>query len=214
METLEITPVIYSLGSEYTDNDFVDTNHIKNVVMDRVLKQKSTLEGQYVYSLTLSITPTRTDYHIFTMEKLQDVSRKLSNGMMTLGMVSNRRFWNEHFTCGVRTTSICDDGIDDYPTFSLNYLLSSCFDNLDVKMMKQMNLRIRMIEPKIKFTFQYLGQFTPDLFETNINYQTEVDYNNPTLKKLGEKITEEIYLNQFQRPRFLGGLYKLNPTTI
>jgi hypothetical protein len=82
METLEITPVIYSLGSEFTDNDIVDTNHVKNVVMDRVMKQSSTLEGQHLYSLTLSITPTRTDYHTFTMEKLQEVSRKLTNGMM------------------------------------------------------------------------------------------------------------------------------------
>ena len=29
-----------------------------------------------------------------------------------------------------------------------------------------------------------------------------------------EKTIEEIFHNQFQRPRFLGGLYKLNPTTI
>ena len=214
METLEITPVIYSLGSEYTDNDFVDTNHIKNIVMDRVLKQKSTLEGQYLYSLTLSITPTRTDYHIFTMEKLQDFSRKLTNGMMTLGMVSNRRFWNEHFTCGVRTTSICDDGMNDYPTFSLNYVLCGREDNNDVKLLKQMTLRIRMIDPSLTFTFQYLGQFTPDLFGASLNYQTDVNYNNPVLKKLGNKTIEEIYHNQFQRPRFLGGLYKLNPTTI
>jgi hypothetical protein len=214
METLEITPVIYSLGSEYTDNDFVDTNHIKNIVMDRVLKQKSTLEGQYLYSLTLSITPTRTDYHIFTMEKLQEVSRKLTNGMMTLGMVSNRRFWNEHHTCGVRTTSICDDGMNDYPTFSLNYVLCGREDNNDVKLLKQMTLRIRMIDPRLTFRFQYLGQFTPDLFGASLNYQTDVDYNNPVLKKLGDKTIDEIYHNQFQRPRFLGGLYKLNPSTI
>lgn len=214
METLEITPVMYSLGSEYTDNNFVDTNHIKNIVMDRVLKQKSTLEGQHLYSLTLSITPTRTDYHLFSMEKLQDVSRKLTNGMMTLGMVSNRRFWNEYHTCGVRTTSICDNGMNDYPTFSLNYVLCGREDNNDVKLLKQMTLRIRMIDPRLTFRFQYLGQFTPKLFGSNINYQTDVDYNNPVLKKLGEKTIEEIYHNQFQRPRFLGSLYKLNPTSI
>ncbi len=214
METLEITPVMYSLGSGYTYNDFVDTNHIKNVVMDRVMKQTSTLEGQHLYSLTLSITPTRTDYHLFTMEKLQEVSRKLTNGMMTLGMVSNRRFWNQHFTCGIRTTSICDDGVNDYPTFSLNYVLSSREDNNDVKLLKQMTLRIRMIDPRLTFRFQYLGQFTPDLVGASLNYQTDVDYNNPVLKKLGDKTIEEIYHIQFQRPRFLGGLYKLNPTTI
>ena len=214
METLEITPVLYSLGSEYTENDIVDTSHIKNVVMDRVIKQTTTLEGQYLYSLTLSITPTRTDYHTFTMGKLQEVSRKLTNGMMTLGMLSNRRFWNDHFTCGVRTTSICDNGINEYPTFSLNYLLCSVVDNLDIRLMKQLTIRIKMIDPRLKFTFQYLGQFTPELFGASINYQTDIQYTNPILQKLGEKTIEDIYHNQFQRPRFLGGLYKLNPITI
>jgi hypothetical protein len=214
METLEITPVIYSLGSEYTDNDFVDTDHIKNIVMDRVMKQTSTLEGQHLYSLTLSIIPTRTDYHTFTMEKLQEVSRKLTNGMMTLGMLSHRRFWNDHFTCGVRTTSICDNGMNEYPTFTLNYVLCGREDNLDVKLNKQLTLRIKMIDPRLRFDFQYIGQFTPELFFSSINYDTDVDYNNPTLQKLGEKVMDEIFHNQFQRPRFLGGLYKLNPTTI
>ena len=214
METLEITPVIYSLGSEFTDNDIVDTNHVKNVVMDRVMKQSSTLEGQHLYSLTLSITPTRTDYHTFTMEKFHEVSRTPTTGMMSLGMVSNRQFWNDHFSSGVRTTSICDDGNNEYPTFSLNYLMCSVIDNLDVRVIKQLTLRIRMIDPRIKFSFQYLGPYSPKLFGTSINYRTDVQFNNPILQKLGEKTIEEIFHNQFQRPRFLGGLYKLNQSTI
>lgn len=214
MNTLEITPVEYTLGSVYTNNDFVDTLHISNMIMDRVNKQTTILGGHYIYSLTLSIKPTRVDYHSFSMDYLNDVSRRLTNGMSSLGMVSNRKFWNEHFVCGVRTTSISDGGLVDYPTFTLNYVLCGCEDNLDVRLLKQITLRIKMIDPRLKFDFQYIGQFTPELFCSTINYDTNVDYNNPTLQKLGEKVVDEIFHNQFQRPRFLGGLYKLNPITI
>lgn len=214
MNTLELTPVEYTLGSVYTDNDFVDTLHISNMIMDRVNKQTTILGGHHIYSLTLSIKPTRVDYHSFSMDYLNDVSRRLTNGMSSLGMVSNRKFWNDHFSSGVRTTSICNDGNNEYPTFSLNYLMCSVFDNLDVRVIKQLTLRIKMIDPRLKFDFQYIGQFTPELFCSTINYDTDVDYNNPTLQKLGEKVMDEIFHNQFQRPRFLGGLYKLNPSTI
>ncbi|MCA6444616.1 MAG: hypothetical protein IM600_14380, partial [Bacteroidetes bacterium] len=53
--------------------------------------------------------------------------------------------------------------------------------------------------------------YTPELLSSNIDYRTEVDYNNPVLKKFGEHTIDEIFNNQFQRPRFIGGLYKLNP---
>ena len=36
MNTIELTPVEYTLGSVYTDNDLVDTHHISNMIMDRV----------------------------------------------------------------------------------------------------------------------------------------------------------------------------------
>ena len=214
METIHYAPVIYSLGSEFADHDFVDTTHIKNVVMDRVMKQAPNLQGQFIYLLTLDYTLARTDYHSFTLEKFQDISRRLTNGMMSLGMISNRKFWNDHFSCGVRTTSICDYGTNDFPTFSFNYLMCGLEDNLDVKMMKQLTLRIRMIEPKLKFTFQFIGQFTPELYGASINYQTSIGKDNPTIERLEENTLEEIYHNQFQRPRFLGGLYKLKPSTI
>ena len=154
MNTLELTQVEYTLGSVYTYNDLVDTHHISNMIMDRVNKQTTILGGNHIYSLTLSITPTRTDYHTFSLDDLNDVSRRLTNGMSSLGMVSNRKFWNEHFVCGVRTTSISDGGLVDYPTFTLNYVLCGCEDNLDVRLLKQITLRIKMIDPRLKFDFQ------------------------------------------------------------
>ena len=211
METLEKIEVYYSLGNENTDYDLVDKNHIRDLIVDRFEKQKSTIEGKYLYSLTLQILPTRENYHTFSMEKLQDISRKLTNGMSSLGSVSNRKFWNDNFTGGVRTISVVDDEFNDYPTFSLNYLVYSHIDNLDIRLLKPLTFRIKMIDPKITFSINYIGKYTPELLSSNIDYRTEVDYNNPVLKKLGEETIDEIFNNQFQRPRFIGGLYKLKP---
>jgi hypothetical protein len=211
METLEKLEVYYSLGNETTEYDLVDKNHIRDLIVDRFEKQKFTIEGKYLYSLTLKILPTRENYHTFRMEKLQDISRKLTNGMSSLGSISNRKFWNDNFTGGVRTISVVEEEFNEYPTFSLNYLVYSHIDNLDIRLLKPLTFRIKMIDPKITFSINYIGKYTPELLSSNINYQTDVDYNNPVLKKLGEQTIDEIFNNQFQRPRFIGGLYKLNP---
>lgn len=211
METLEKLEVYYSLGNEITEYDLVNKNHIRDLIVDRFEKQKSTIEGNYLYSITLQILPTRENYHSFSMEKLQDISRKLTNGMISLGSISNRKFWNDNFIGGVRTISVVDDGFNDYPLFSLNYLVCSEIDNQDIRLLKQLTFRIKMIDPKINFSIKYIGKYTPELLISNIDYKTEVDYNSPVLKKFGETTIEDIFNNQFQRPRFFGSLYKLKP---
>ena len=211
METLEKIEVYYSLGNETTEYDLVDKNHIRDLIVERFEKQNSIIEGKYLYSLTLKILPTRENYHIFSMEKLQDISRKLTNGMSSLGSISNRKFWNDNFTGGVRTISVVDDGINDYPTFSLNYLVYSHIDNLDIRLVKNLTFRIKMIDPRITFSINYIGKYNPDLLSSHIDYRTIVDFENPVLKKLGENTIDEIFNNQFQRPRFIGSLYKLKP---
>lgn len=211
METLEKLEVYYSLGNEITEYDLVNKNHISDLIVDRFEKQKSTIEGKYLYSITLQILPTRENYHSFSMEKLQDISRKLTNGMISLGSISNRKFWNDNFIGGVRTISVVDDGFNDYPLFSLNYLVYSEIDNQDIRLLKQLTFRIKMIDPKINFSIKYIGKYTPELLISNIDYKTEVNYNSPVLKKFGETTIEDIFNNQFQRPRFFGSLYKLKP---
>lgn len=212
METLNNTQVYYSLGNEYTDYDLVDTNHIRDMIVDRFQKQKSIINDKHLYKIQLSITPTRIDYHEFDIDILQDISRRLTNGMSVLGTMSNRTLWNSSFLGGVRTISIVDDDLNDYPVFSLNYLMYSEYDNLDMKLMKQLVLRLKMINPSVKLSIKYLGRYTPELLSSNIEYRTEVEYNNPVLSKLGEKTIDDIFNNQFQRPRFIGELYKLKPS--
>jgi len=211
METLEKIEVYYSLGNENTDYDLVDKNHIRDLIIDRFEKQKSTIEGKYLYSLKLELKITRLNYQMFSMEKLQDISRKLTNGMSSFGGVSYRKLFNDNFLGGVRTISVVDDEFNDYPTFSLNYLVYSHIDNLDIRLLKPLTFRIKMIDPKITFSINYIGKYTPELLSSNIDYRTEVDYNNPVLKKLGDETIDEIFNNQFQRPRFIGQLYKLKP---
>ena len=211
METLEKIEVYYSLGNESTDYDLIDKNHIRDLIVDRFEKQKSKIEGKYLYSLNLQLTLTRENYDTFSMEKLQSISRKLTNGMSSFGGVTYRQLFNNNFLGGVRTISVVDEEFNEYPTFSLNYLVYSNIDNLDIRLLKPLTFRIKMIDPKITFSINYIGKYTPELLSSNIDYRTEVDYNNPVLKKLGEETIDEIFNNQFQRPRFIGGLYKLKP---
>ena len=211
METLEKIEVYYSLGNENTDYDLIDKNHIRDLIVDRFEKQKSKIEGKYLYSLNLQLTLTRENYDTFSMEKLQSISRKLTNGMSSFGGVTYRQLFNNNFLGGVRTISVVDEEFNEYPTFSLNYLVYSHIDNLDIRLLKPLTFRIKMIDPKITFSINYIGKYTPELLSSNIDYRTEVDYNNPVLKKLGEETIDEIFNNQFQRPRFIGGLYKLKP---
>jgi len=211
METLDKIHVYYSLGNENTDYDLIDKNHIRNLIVDRFEKQKSKIEGKYLYSLNLQLTLTRENYDTFSMEKLQSISRKLTNGMSSFGGVTYRQLFNNNFLGGVRTISVVDEEFNEYPTFSLNYLVYSHIDNLDIRLLKPLTFRIKMIDPKITFSIKYIGKYTPELLSSNIDYRTKVDYNNPVLKNLGEETIDEIFNNQFQRPRFMGQLYKLKP---
>jgi len=211
METLEKIEVYYSLGNENTDYDLIDKNHIRDLIVDRFEKQKSKIEGKYLYSLNLQLTLTRENYDTFSMEKLQSISRKLTNGMSSFGGVTYRQLFNNNFLGGVRTISVVDEEFNEYPTFSLNYLVYSNIDNLDIRLLKPLTFRIKMIDPKITFSINYIGKYTPELLSSNIDYRTEVNYNSPVLKKLGEETIDEIFNNQFQRPRFMGQLYKLKP---
>jgi hypothetical protein len=211
METLDKIHVYYSLGNENTDYDLIDKNHIRDLIVDRFEKQKYKIEGKYLYSLNLQLTLTRENYDTFSMEKLQSISRKLTNGMSSFGGVTYRQLFNNNFLGGVRTISVVEEEFNEYPTFSLNYLVYSHIDNLDIRLLKPLTFRIKMIDPKITFSINYIGKYTPELLSSNIDYRTDVDYNSPVLKKLGEETIDEIFNNQFQRPRFMGQLYKLKP---
>lgn len=207
METTETLKQIYTSGN-YLHTDFV-IRPLDEVVSDKFEIIENDLDGKHLYSLKITKNLTRTNYHLFRFEQLQESSRKLTNGLMSLGTIPNRKFWNKYIIGGVRTISITDNNTNVYPSFTLNYLVYSDIDNLDVRIKSQLLTRIRMIDPSLEVSFCYIGKYDDTTISNNLDYSTDVDFSSPDLMKLDENTIEEIYNNQFQRPRFFGKLFKI-----
>ncbi|MGE0020924.1 MAG: hypothetical protein AB7S72_14725 [Draconibacterium sp.] len=188
------------------------SRHIEEQIMKRFEKVESELDGKHFYTLKITKTPSRLDYHQFNYEKIQEISRKLTNGLTSLGNQTNRKFWMSNFKGGVRIISIYQTEIEEYPTFSINYLIYSDIDNLDVRINKQIKFRLKMIDQTLTHNFEYLGVYHQSIILENLNFETDVNLNNPILKKLGKRNLEYIHNNQFQKPRFLGNLFKTKTT--
>lgn len=207
METTETIKEIYSSGN-YLDIDFV-IRPLNEVVSDKFEIIKNDLVGKHFYSLKITKNLTRTNYHLFRFEQLQEISRKLINGLSTLGTIPNRKFWKKYFIGGVRTISITDNNQNEYPSFTLNYLVYSEIDNLDVRIKSQLLTRIKMIDPNLEVCFNYIGTYYDTLISDHLDYSTYVDFSSPTLLKFNENTLEDMYNNQYQRPRFFGKLFKI-----
>lgn len=208
METTETLKQFYTLGN-FLHNDFV-IKPLEDVISDKFEIIKTDLVGKHFYSLKITKTPTRTNYHTFRFEELQEISRKLTNGLTSLGTIPNRMFWNKYFIGGVRTISITDKNQNEYPSFTLNYLVYSDIDNLDFRIKHQILTRIRLIDPKLEVSFNHIGKYDEKTtICNNTDYSVQVDFSSSTLQKLGVNTIEYIYNNQFQRPRFFGKLFKI-----
>ena len=207
METIETFKQIYT-SENYIHTDFV-IRPLYEVVSNKFELIKKDLLGKHFYSLKITKNTTRTNYHLFRFEQLQEISRKLTNGLTTLGTIPNRKFWNKYIIGGVRTISITDNNVNVYPSFTLNYLIYSDIDNLDVRIKSQLLTRIRMIDPTLEVSFSYIGTYYDTLISDHLDFSTHVDFLSPILLKLNENTIEDIYNNQYQRPRFFGKLFKI-----
>jgi hypothetical protein len=166
METTETLNQIYTSGN-YLHTDFV-IRPLDEVVSDKFEIIKNDLEGKHFYSLKITKNLTRTNYHLFRFEQLQESSRRLTNGLTSLGTIPNRKFWNKYIIGGVRTISITDNNTNVYPSFTLNYLVYSDIDNLDVKIKSQLLTRIRMIDPSLEVSFCYIGKYDDTTISNNL----------------------------------------------
>jgi len=211
METTQNIVQYYSLGNDF-EEDIQTRQNLNEQIKNRFRIYENELKSYNFYSFTIIKKPSRINYHLFDFEKLQDISRKLSNGMTTICKVPNRTFFKKYFKGGVRTTSISQDVSDDYPTFNLNYLFFSDYDNLDVRILNNLKIRLKVIDPSLDLTFHYLGKYENVQIEKDLENSTNVDYFSETTQKLGEDNLQGIYNNQYQRPRFFGTLYKTNST--
>jgi hypothetical protein len=183
--------------------------YIHNVIYDKLSKIGQDLTQFHYYTITIDKHITRTNYHSFDMEKVQGISRKFTNGLSTLGSVTNRHFFSNNFVGGVRTTSIHQSSPEDYPVISLNYGLFSKDDNLDIRIQSQLNTRIKMIDHTLIPRIEYHGKFTHDNVMETIPNLTQVDYSSAPVKKLNNRTVQQIFDNNFQRPRYFGILYKV-----
>ena len=211
METIQNIVQYYSLGNDFED-DFQTRQNLNELVENRFKIYENEIKSNHFYSFTITKKLSRINYHQFNFEKLQEISRKLFNGMMSIGTVTNRVFFKKYFLGGVRTISISQEVSDEYPSFNLNYLCFSKFDNLDVRIKNQLQIRLRMIDPSLEMTLNYLGKYENIRIEKDLDISTNVDYSSETTQKLGEENLQDIFNNQFQRPRFFGTLYKTNST--
>jgi hypothetical protein len=182
--------------------------HLEEIVIERIMKFDNDLKGKNFYLLKITKTPIRTNYHNFDFEKLNEISRLLVNGMTSLGTIPNRKFWNKYFHGGVRTISISQNHPEDFPSFTLNYIVYSDYDNLDVRIISQLSTRIKMIDPTLSFKFEYLGTYDISIIKESLDSTTKFDLSSLTVEKLGQKNLGLMLYNPLQRPRFIGGLFK------
>ena len=184
-------------------------SYINEVIDDKLSKIGQDLTQYHYYSITIDKHITRTNYHSFDMEKVQDISRKFTNGLSTLGSVTNRQFFSNHFVGGIKTTSIHQSSPEDYPVISLNYGLFSKDDNLDIRIKSQLTTRIKMIDHTLIPQIEYHGKFSHGNVMETIPNLTQVDYSSAPVKKLHNRTIQQIFDNNFQRPRYFGILYKV-----
>ena len=184
-------------------------SYINEIIDDKLSKIGQDLTQYHYYTITIDKHITRTNYHSFDMEKVQDISRKFTNGLSTLGSVTNRHFFSNNFVGGVRTTSIHQSSPEDYPVISLNYGLFSKEDNLDIRIQSQLTTRIKMIDHTLVPRIEYHGKFSQGNVVDTIPNLTQVDYSSAPVKKLNNRTVQQIFDNNFQRPRYFGILYKV-----
>jgi len=196
------------LFEEIVFQDF--EKNLEEIVIERFEKINNVLKGKHFYSLKITKKPSRINYHTFEFEKLHEISRKLVNGMSSLGTIPNRKFWNKYFEGGVRTISISQDDSNEFPSFHLNYLIYSDYDNLDVRILSQLSTRIRMIDPTLITKLEYLGSYDISIIKTQLDYKTNFDFDSFPVEKLGKENFGLMFFNTLQRPRFLGSMFKPN----
>jgi hypothetical protein len=190
------------------DNFKSATEHLIELVSGKFLKLGNDHPKLHLYQIKIDKTPTRKDYHLFSFDLLHQISRKLTNSQTSLGSVTNRKFWNKYFLGGVRLIHVSQREYSEFPTFSIIYFLVSETDNLDVRISKSLSIRLKSIDPTLDYSFDYIGRYETGLINKHIPQYRDLDLSTDVITKLGTDVVEEIYRTEFQRPRFLGSLFK------
>jgi hypothetical protein len=184
---------------------------IGEMVCTKIEKLGKDLNLKHFYSINITKIPTRTDYHLFSFEKLSEISRKLINGQNTLGSLTNRQFWSNFFLGGFRVIDVkTRESIDEFPSFTIKMIVFSEYDNLDVKISKNLSIRLRNIDPTLNLKLDYLGEYDRKTMLDEIPNFVPINCSEGIRKKLGEKTINQIFDLEFQTPRYFGRLFKIN----
>jgi hypothetical protein len=179
---------------------------IKNeVIINRLGTHSNYLDGQYIYSLRINKSLNRQNYHHFSLDHFKKMTRKLTNGQNILGGLSNREFWRNNFIGGVRNIGITQIH-EEYPIFENRFILFSRCDNLDVRVMKNLKVRIKLIDPSLDVEFHYIGVYSMDSVTQYLNSTINVNYESGMFEKLNSDLKKEIVNSYYQKPKFLGVL--------
>ena len=186
--------------------------HIIFQIRKRMEQKDENQLGIHLYILRIQKSLTRLDYHKFDKEHLQEIHRKMVNGVSSLGSVSNRQFFSKYFTGGVRLVSVQSN--NDFPTFTLEYILFSHFDNLDVKVKKNLLTRVKLIDSSLTPIFEYVGLKKNTSIETILPDLHVPELSTEMKNKLGYQVVNQIQNLEYQRPRFFGQLFKGKKVTL
>ena len=209
--TMETT-LIYQNESLIEDLEYYDYDSnliMGDMVCTKIEKLGKDLNLKHFYSLNITKIPTRTDYHLFSFEKLSEIPRKLINGQNTLGSHTNRQFWSKFFLGGFRFVEVkSGESIEEFPSFTMKIIVFSEFDNLDVKILKNLSIRLKNIDSKLSLQFEYLGQYNRKTILEEISNFVPINCSEGIRKKLGEKTINQIFDLEYQTPRYFGRLFK------
>jgi hypothetical protein len=197
----------------YQNKDYdYDSNLIfGEMVCTKIEKLGKDLNLKHFYSINITKIPTRTDYHLFSFEKLSEIPRKLINGQNTLGSLTNRQFWSKFFLGGFRLVEVkTGDSIEEFPSFTIKIIVFSEFDNLDIKILKNLSIRLKNIDSTLSLDFQYLGKYDKSVISNEIPDFINTEYPEEIIKKLGQKTINQIIDLEYQTPKYFGRLFKMN----
>jgi hypothetical protein len=203
---------------EQYENDLfwdVETDAEQNLILQirkRIEQTDVNQLGRHLYILRLKKPLTRMDYHLFKFDQLQEIHRKLINGVSSLGSITNRVFFSKYFTGGVRLYSIQSSPDNEFPSFTIEYVLYSHYDNLDIRISKNLSLRVKQIDRLLCPIFEYVGGNT-DL-ERVFPVLDGFELSEVMKNKLGYQLVGQIQNLEYQRPRFFGELFKVKKITL
>lgn len=165
------------------------------------------------YVLNIQYPINRITYHRFyTKDRVNEI-RKFTNGKNSLRGITNRDLFNNNFWGG--TKKIILNFEQSTPIICFYFILLSEFDNLDIRLKRPLELRLKLINPNYFLEFDFIPSkiveeefnkldFNDELLQ---NFEIITQQYNEIVKLIGESNTKDLIRLVNQKPSKIGGLY-------